>query len=263
MKSAHEVAVVHEQQPGALVVQSETATVLSIIERVAMNPDADIEKMERLLVMHERMQSKQAEAAYNAALSEMQPDLPVIAERGAIKNKSGGIQSTYALWEDINEAIKPILARHGFALSFRTDCSAGVKVVGVLSHRQGHKETTDILLAPDMSGSKNAVQAVASSISYGKRYTAGALLNLTSRGEDDDGNLGEDPAQRQDNRQQAAQRPQAYSEEDFKTNFPAWAEKLKAGTNTADRIIALVESKGRPLSDDQKNALRNVKGPQK
>ena len=39
----------------------------------------------------------------------------------------------------------------------------------------------------DTSGSKNAIQAVGSSISYGKRYTAGALLNLTSRGEDDDG----------------------------------------------------------------------------
>jgi glutamate synthase domain-containing protein 1 len=41
-------------------------------------------------------------------------------------------------------------------------------------------------LPADMSGSKNAVQAVGSSISYGKRYTAQALLNLTSRGSDDD-----------------------------------------------------------------------------
>lgn len=258
MTVAHEVALMPEQKSGAMVVHSETATVLSIIERVAMNPEADIEKMERLLVMHERMQGKQAEAAFNAALAEMQPQLPAIAERGTIKNKSGGVQSTYALWEDINEAIKPILAAHGFALSFRTDCSAGVKVVGVLSHRMGHKETTDILLAPDMSGSKNPVQAVASSISYGKRYTAGALLNLTSRGEDDDGNLGEDPA----NRQQPAQR-QFYPDDDFKNNFPAWAEKIKAGTNTADRIISLVESRGRPLSEGQKNTLRNVKGSQK
>ncbi|WP_185835578.1 ERF family protein [Pseudomonas aeruginosa] len=38
----------------------------------------------------------------------------------------------------------------------------------------------------DTSGNKNAVQAVASSVSYGKRYTAGALLNFTTHGEDDD-----------------------------------------------------------------------------
>jgi hypothetical protein len=41
-------------------------------------------------------------------------------------------------------------------------------------------------VAPDASGNKNAVQALGSAISYGKRYTASALLNLTSHGEDDD-----------------------------------------------------------------------------
>ena len=40
----------------------------------------------------------------------------------------------------------------------------------------------------DTTGSKNGVQAVASSVSYGKRYTAGLLLNITTTGEDDDGN---------------------------------------------------------------------------
>jgi len=40
----------------------------------------------------------------------------------------------------------------------------------------------------DNSGSKNAVQAVGSSVSYGKRYVMAALLNITTRGEDDDGN---------------------------------------------------------------------------
>ncbi len=55
-----------------------------------------------------------------------------------------------------------------------------------MSHRAGHSERTSILLPADVSGNKNAVQAVASSVSYGKRYTAGALLNFTTHGEDDD-----------------------------------------------------------------------------
>ena len=45
-----------------------------------------------------------------------------------------------------------------------------------------------MVLPVDTSGSKNGVQAVASSVSYGKRYTAGLLLNITTTGEDDDGN---------------------------------------------------------------------------
>src|SRR5690606_16446095 len=55
-----------------------------------------------------------------------------------------------------------------------------------LTHKSGHREETTIKLPADPSGNKNAVQAVASSVSYGKRYTAGALLNLTSHAEDDD-----------------------------------------------------------------------------
>src|SRR6185503_15653016 len=80
---------------------------------------------------------------------------------------------------------------HGFALSFRTGSAPDGKltVTGILSHRAGHQEETTLALMHDSTGSKNSVQAVGSSISYGKRYTAGALLNITSRGEDDDGKL--------------------------------------------------------------------------
>lgn len=168
---------------------AESATILQIIQQVAMSPDADIDKMERLMAMHERFQAQQAKQQYDEALAQMQEELPVIGERGGIKDKNGRIQSTYALWEDINEMIKPVLAKHGFGLSFRTPRNEkGIEVEGVLSHRAGHRETTSLLLPADTSGSKNGVQAVASSVSYGKRYTAGALLNFTTTGEDDDGN---------------------------------------------------------------------------
>lgn len=174
---------------GAVAVAGESATILQIIQQVAMSPTADIDKMERLMAMHERFQAQQAKQQYDEALAQMQEELPVIGERGGIKDKNGRIQSTYALWEDINEMIKPVLAKHGFALSFRTPRNEkGIEVEGVLSHRAGHRETTSLLLPADVSGNKNGVQAVASSVSYGKRYTAGALLNFTTTGEDDDGN---------------------------------------------------------------------------
>lgn len=163
--------------------------IVSMIERAALDPRVDMDKMERLLAMQERIFDRNARMAYAAALATMQPKMPVITERGGIKNSAGAVQSRYALWEDINDAIKPILAEHGFALSFRTGTTTEGKitVTGILSHREGHQEETTISLPHDSSGSKNAVQAVGSSTSYGKRYTATALLNITSRGEDDDG----------------------------------------------------------------------------
>lgn len=170
-------AVVKPQETPA----NEAVGLLPMIERAARDPNVDVDKMERLMSMMERVEQRHAEASFSADLAEMQDELPSIGERG---NAAG--RYTYALWEDINAAIKPVLKRHGFALSFRTDFSDGISVTGVLSHKGGHKIDTTIKLPADASGNKNAVQAVASSVSYGKRYTAGALLNLTSHGEDDD-----------------------------------------------------------------------------
>jgi hypothetical protein len=170
-----------ESLPAEVPAPTEATSMMAVIARAAADPSCDLDKMERLLAMHERMTAKQAAAEFADALASLQADLPSIGERGDAAGRY-----KFALWEDINQAIKPILQRHGFALSFRVDTSSGVAVTGVLSHRNGHREETSITLPADASGNKNAVQAVASSVSYGKRYTAGALLNLTSHGEDDD-----------------------------------------------------------------------------
>ncbi len=178
------------------VITTSPNTIMEVIGRAAADPNTDVDKLERLLQMYERISDRDAKAAYAAALAEMQPKLPVITERGKISTDKGKtVQSRYALWEDINEAIGPVLAEHGFGLSFRTGQTADGKitVTGILSHRGGHQEETLIILPHDSSGNKNAVQAVGSSTSYGKRYTAMALLNITSRGEDDDGKAGGDP----------------------------------------------------------------------
>jgi len=170
---------------------------LSMVERAARDPNVDIDKLERLVLMQERALAREAKAAYDAAMAELQPELPSIGERGKAMVQ-GSVRYTFSLWEDINAAIKPILSKHGFALTFRTNFAENITVIGVLSHRAGHREETSITLPADASGNKNAVQAVASSVSYGKRYTAGALLNLTSHGEDDDAFAAGEPNQAAD-----------------------------------------------------------------
>ena len=174
-----------------------SASLMEVISRAASDPNTDVDKLERLLGMYERITAQQAKAAYVSALAEMQPKLPVIDRKGRIvvPAKAGshdGHSTPYALWEDVNDAIRPILHEHGFAISFRIGQAQDgkIEVTGVLSHRDGHQEETKLTLMHDSSGSKNAVQAVGSSVSYGKRYTAMALLNITSRApmdRDDDG----------------------------------------------------------------------------
>lgn len=162
--------------------------VLEVISRAASDPNIDIDKFERLMQMHERIMAKNAEAQFNAAFSEMQSEIPVITEKGEIK-VNGEIRSRYAKNEDIQETIKPILKAHGFSLSFRNEFpEAGrIKTIGTLAHKAGHKIEGEFVSKADTSGSKNEVQSYGSSSSYGKRYVTEGLLNIVSRGQDDDG----------------------------------------------------------------------------
>ena len=169
----------------AQVDQPQQGGILGVIERASRDPSVNVEHMERLLKMYREERAEQAKVYFDDAMSLMQPEMPAIKERGKAIVQ-GSVRYTYALWEDMNEQIKPVLAKHGFSITFRTDFKEGISVTGVLAHKAGHREETSILLPADVSGSKNAVQAVASTVSYGKRYTAGLLLNLTTHGEDDD-----------------------------------------------------------------------------
>jgi len=175
-------------------VVTETAAILSVIERAASNPDVDLDKLERLLEMRERVEAQQARKAYYAAMATMRPELPSIRKDGVI-DIGRGKPISFAKWEDINDAIVPVLGSFGFSIFFNTDVLDGrVRVTCKVAHELGHYEETTLTLPADTSGSKNAVQSIGSSVSYGKRYTASALLNLTSRDggpdRDDDGMAG-------------------------------------------------------------------------
>lgn len=175
-------------EPAPLPVEAQAPTsILAVIARAAADPSIDVEKMQRLMEMHERVLARQAAAAFNASLADMQPELPIVTQRGEISH-NGKLISKFARWEDIVEQIRPVLAKHGFSLTFTVgQAQDRMSVTGVLRHREGHNEQTTLSLPIDMSGAKNAVQGIGSTVSYGKRYVACALLNIASTGEDQDG----------------------------------------------------------------------------
>jgi ERF superfamily len=195
------------------------SSLLELMERTLADPGADLDRLDRVAVIYERALVREAEQAFARALIQIQRRLPVLDELGEVTDESGEVKSTYASWEDTVETIRPILFRWGFALSFRPGLSARGEpmVVGVLRHEAGHKEEAELVLPADMSGGKNVVQAVGSSLSYGQRYVTKLLLNLASRklDEDDDGQMsGSGEAERD-----AIAEINALEDEDA---FPAW-----------------------------------------
>lgn len=175
----------------APLVPNEAQAFMSVIARAATDPNVDVSKMEKLWEIYKNMVAWHAEKSFNSAFAEMQTKLPVITEHGKIEYNDKVI-SEYAEFEDINDAIKPILAEHGFGLMFKVRGAEGtVAVTPILIHREGYREVGEPLeLGADTSGAKNSVQAMGSSTSYAKRYTIIPFLNITTRGEDDDGQAG-------------------------------------------------------------------------
>jgi hypothetical protein len=95
--------------------QSESAAVISMIERLAGDPNVDIARIEKLIELRERMEARAARMAYDKAFAVMQADLPTIDETG----KNTHTDKTYATFDDIVRVIRPVLARFGFSLRFR------------------------------------------------------------------------------------------------------------------------------------------------
>lgn len=201
-KAAAEKAPEAKAEPRAVAVREAPALpadpFVAMIREVALRPDLDVTKLQALLDMKDRAEDRRNREAFDEAMARMQPLLPVVSRQGRIEirkkdasgERTGAVQQStpFARWEDIVEAVAPILSAHGFALRFQpSNTEKGlIRVEGTLSGH-GHREIAALELVHESSGSKNPIQAVGSTIAYGKRMIGCALLNIVTRGEDDDG----------------------------------------------------------------------------
>ena len=181
---------------------------MTAIERFVLDPRVDVEKLERVIALQERARTEGSRVAYFSALSTLQARMPKIGKRGKIHMKGGSkVRNRYAkMGDDILPVIKPLLAEHGFSIRWRTgffvdDGKRMVRVTGILSHNLGWSEESVFEAPPDIHDSRNYVQSLGSTISYGHRYTMVDLLNLEMADDvhDDDGQAatGQPPARPQ------------------------------------------------------------------
>jgi len=179
------------------------STVLGLIERVALDPGADAEKLERMMAMYEALKAKEAELAYNAAKGRI---LKKLAGIKIIKNRSvlneidnakpqTGIHEAfkYAPLEEIDKHLRPLLAEENMDLSYSDEPAEGrgIRIRGRLKHLPGgYHEDFFMSAPPDTTGGKSNVQAVGSTNSYLRRYVVCNIFNIVVVGDDDDGNGG-------------------------------------------------------------------------
>ena len=159
-----------------------------MIERVVMNPNADLDKLERMLAMKERIDAQAARVSFARALSEARAETPPIIKDATVDftTSKGRTHYRHETLAGIAKVIDPILSRHGLSYRFRTDQGqGGVRVTCIIQHADGHAEETSLVGPADQSGNKNGFQGIGSAVTYLQRYTLKAALGLSAEVDDD------------------------------------------------------------------------------
>ena|SRR3990167_2389976 len=159
--------------------------------RQAIDGGADLEKLEKLLVLKERYDANEARKTFAVAFSIVQSKISSI-----VKTKlNPQTHSKYATLDNILEIAKPIYTTEGFSMIFYegdTTVSENIRVCADVLHKDGHKETYHIDIPCDGVGIKgNAfmtkTHTKASSTAYGRRYLTCMVWNIATS-DDSDGN---------------------------------------------------------------------------
>lgn len=209
-------------------------SMLDVISEAAKDPSVNVEKLERLLAIKERLDADKRKTAFFAALARLQEKLPQLTKAGRILDREGATRNRYAKLEDIDATIRPLCAEEGFSFSFDSVSGkdGGAVYSCAMQHREGHVETKTLFLPLDAGQGRNNVQSAGSSISYAKRYLLGMHLHLVTRDEDDDGNGGRGPIKED---QAAHLRAEIASVKGDEARFLKWIGAATIEDITADK----------------------------
>lgn len=168
---------------------SETAAIMSMIQRMSTDQSISIERVEQAFAFYEKVQASQARKAFDAAMAAAKAEIPVILKNRVVDFTSAKGRTHYK-HEDLGEiarTVDPILAKHGLSYRFRTTSKLNepISVTCIVSHADGFFEENTLMAGRDESGNKNAHQSIGSSITYLQRYTLKAALGLAAAHDDD------------------------------------------------------------------------------
>lgn len=165
--------------------------------QMAVTQGADLDRLEKLMDLKMRWDAIEAKKAYDAAMNAFKANPPEITKNKLVSYTTDKGTTTYkhATLAHVCDKIVAELSKHGISHRWKTSQETGIiRVTCILTHTLGHSEETTLQAGPDTSGGKNAIQGMASTVSYLERYTVLAATGLASEEMlDDDGRNAETP----------------------------------------------------------------------
>ena len=158
---------------------------------IAVQQNADADKLEKLLALQERWEANEAKKAYNRAIAAFKAESIEILKNKKVsfKTSKGSTEYDHATLDSIVEKVTPLLAKHNLSHRWvpHQEQSGLIRVQCTITHELGHSESVEFQGMPDGTGNKNPLQMAASALTYLERYTLLAITGLAAKGQDDDG----------------------------------------------------------------------------
>lgn len=155
--------------------------------RLAITQGTDLDKLEKLLQIQERWEANEAKKAYHEAMAAFKADPPKIDKDKSVSFGAGKAAYKHASLYNVTQKISAALSKHGLSASWTTKQNGAILVTCKITHVKGYSEETTLSAPADVSGSKNSIQAIGSTITYLCRYSLLCLSGLATFDQDDDG----------------------------------------------------------------------------
>jgi len=164
---------------------------MTVIERMSLMPELDMDRVERAFAMHQKMEHDAAVRAFNADMAKVQSELQSVV--AAKKNKH--TESMYADIDAIHTVCKPVWTKYGFSIvggSKPCDIPGHITMTLEVLHSGGHSKLYEDDWPLDISGkdgksNKTAIQGKGSSTTYARRYMELAIFDIAISRLDNDG----------------------------------------------------------------------------
>jgi len=152
----------------------------------------NVAAVDKLCLLLERMQEKEAERQFAEAFVKLQSEIPRIQATKSVPNKDGSVRYTFAPFEEVDAQARPICLRNGFSYSFAEGESGPGKLTKIfrLQHVGGHSRSNNysVRIGHGPPGCSES-QADGAAHSYCKRGAMCDGLCIVVKGQDNDARI--------------------------------------------------------------------------
>jgi hypothetical protein len=193
MKTISETEVLPPAQSNALATREPSSMVVSDPEsilRYAIDRNANVDVIERMMAVRDKLKAEVAREAFDRALNNFQAECPPISKSRGVSDNSGKEAYRYAPIEDVEAVIRPIEQKFGFSHKF-PKMVLGTGVVTAfceIRHEGGHSESAEVTYRiGTRTKMMSDTQVDAATETFAKRRALCNGYGLVLVGEDKDG----------------------------------------------------------------------------